>query len=462
MSTFIGVRTILLFLADIAIIYGGIIIASYLRLGTEGALFQLDENNGWSKIAAATMVCIVSLYLHDLYDYTALNDRRELNMRLIQAVGAAWAVLSVLFYFFPRLLMGRGTAVYSIVITLVLLVAFRTTIHFLLGHPLLGERILIVGDRRVIFDITEAVSKRRDAGHRIVGFATDDANVEIAFRSGARNLGTINDVERIVKLEKIDRIVIGVRERRGAFPAETLLRLRLAGNVSIEESTSFFERLTRRVHLDNLRPSWMIFSVSSRESRFKSAAREVMQRGLALIGLIISLPIAILTAVLIVLESEGGCFYKQERVGKNGRIFTLLKFRSMKMDAESHGEPVWASVDDERTTIVGKIIRKLRVDEIPQFWNILKGEMSFVGPRPERPHFVAELAKSVPFYEYRHLIEPGLTGWAQIQYPYGASVDDSRQKLQYDLYYIKNQSLTLDIIIVIETVKTVLFGRGGR
>ena len=183
---------------------------------------------------------------------------------------------------------------------------------------------------------------------------------------------------------------------------------------------------------------------------------------MALIGLILSLPIAIITAILIKLTSRGPIFYYQERVGKNGQVFKVIKFRSMKVDAEADGKPVWAASNDERTTFVGSVIRKIRVDEIPQFWNIIKGEMSFVGPRPERPHFVRQLAQEIPYYEHRHLVAPGLTGWAQVKYPYGASVDDAIQKLQYDLYYIKNQSLTLDIVIVFDTIKTVLFGAGAR
>jgi exopolysaccharide biosynthesis polyprenyl glycosylphosphotransferase len=209
-----------------------------------------------------------------------------------------------------------------------------------------------------------------------------------------------------------------------------------------------------------LRPSWLIFAGRQRDSQLKLLFRELVHRLLALVGLVISLPVAILTAILIKLDSRGPIFYKQERVGKAGHTFNVIKFRSMKTDAEADGKPIWATTNDERTTRVGKIIRKLRIDEIPQFWNILKGEMSFVGPRPERPHFVQQLAKEIPYFEHRHLVSPGLTGWAQIKYPYGASVDDAIQKLQYDLYYIKNQSLTLDMVIVFDTVKTVLFGKG--
>jgi len=210
-----------------------------------------------------------------------------------------------------------------------------------------------------------------------------------------------------------------------------------------------------------IRPSWLIFSGRGRQVRITGLVRNVMHRLVALIGGILSLPLAVLTAILIKLESPGPVFYRQERVGKNGRPFVLMKFRSMGVDAEKQG-PVWASSGDDRATRIGRIIRKIRVDEIPQFWNILRGEMSFVGPRPERPHFVSQLAEEIPYYEQRHLIAPGLTGWAQIKYPYGASIEDARQKLQYDLYYIKNQSLVLDAIIMFETIKIVIFGRGAH
>lgn len=462
MSSRLSPRTAVLILADLLIIYAGMMIGLYLRLGLDGLSEQLVEKNGLSKVTLATFVCLISLYIFDVYDYTVVNSRRELVLRLVQALGVTWVVLAVLFYFVPSLMVGRGIAVSSIFITLALLLSFRISIHYLLGHPELGEKILIIGDTQVINDTEQAANMRRDAGHRIVGFLTNSINLNNSGALNLKSLGSVDELEEVVEQEKIGRIILGTKERRGAFPADALLRLRLAGNVTIEESTSFFERVTGKVHLDNLRPSWLIFSIRPRDTRIKTFTREFLYRSLALIGMILSAPIAIIVAVLIKLESKGPALYKQIRVGKNGREFTLYKFRSMKIDAEADGSPVWAIDGDDRTTRVGKFIRKVRLDEIPQFWNILRGEMSFTGPRPERPHFVAQLAKDIPFYEYRHLVAPGLTGWAQINYPYGSSVEDARQKLQYDLYYIKNQTFALDIIIMFETVKTVLFGRGGR
>jgi len=453
-------RLFWLLLADAAIIYCGVILALYLRLGLAGSENELNAKNGWLKISLATCVCLLLLYFYDLYDYIVMTNRRELLLRLVQALGIAWALLALFFYFVPGMLIGRGVTVLSVPIVLVLLLGWRVLIHGLTGHPDIGEKILVVGTGKSALDTAEAVWERRDAGYRIVGFLSENGAKPREKLGRSEILGKAHELESVIRSERIDRVVIAVRERRGAFPTEALLKMSLAGDVSIEECTSFFERITGKVHVDMLRPSWLIFANKRRESQLKLVAREAIHRLLALVGAIVSLPIAIITAILIKLDSRGPIFYMQERVGKGGKPFRVIKFRSMKTDAEADGKPIWAVTNDDRTTRVGKVIRKLRIDEIPQFWNILKGEMSFVGPRPERPHFVDQLAKEIPYYEHRHLVAPGLTGWAQIKYPYGASVADAIQKLQYDLYYIKNQSLTLDLVIVFDTVKTVLFGKG--
>ncbi|MCC6824147.1 MAG: TIGR03013 family PEP-CTERM/XrtA system glycosyltransferase [Acidobacteria bacterium] len=455
-------RKFWLILADAAIIYGGIILALYIRLGVDGSINELDSRNGWLKILLATSFCLLTLYFYDLYDYIVMTNRRELLLRLVQALGIAWAVLALIFYFAPPLMIGRGVSMISVPLVLVLLLGWRVMIHLLTGHPDIGEKILVVGTGKTALETAEAVWKRRDAGYRIVGFISENGAKPREKLGRSEILGKAPDLEDVIHNEKIDRVVIAVRERRGAFPTEALLRMSLAGDVSIEECTSFYERITGKVHVDMLRPSWLIFAGRPRESKLRSVFREAIHRMLALIGLIVSLPIALVTAALIKIESRGPVFYRQERVGKNGRVFKVLKFRSMRADAEADGMPVWAADNDDRTTRVGRVIRKIRVDEVPQFWNILKGEMNFVGPRPERPHFVKQLATEISFYEHRHLVAPGLTGWAQIKYPYGASVADAIQKLQYDLYYIKNQSLVLDMVIVFETIKTVLLSRGGR
>jgi sugar transferase (PEP-CTERM system associated) len=462
MSSHFSIRAIVLVLVDIVTVFCAIMLALYLRLGTDGTIAELNTRQGWVKVPFATIGCIVGLYFHDLYDYQVISDRKELGLRMIQAVGISWGLLAILYFFLPVLQLGRGTALYSVSISLVLLMSTRIAAHYLFGHPEVGEKVLIVGTGAVVEDTTSAVIARSAAGYRIVGLLAETSSNGNSHALGVRKLGTLDELESVVKRERVDRIIVGVRDRRGVFPADVLLRLRLAGEVGIEECTSFYERVSGKVHLDMLRPSWLIFSEHARHTQINVAVRDAVHRLLALTGLVASLPIAALTAVLIKLESSGPIFYRQERVGKNGRTFELIKFRSMRADAEREGEPVWASESDPRITLVGKVIRKIRVDEIPQFWNILKGEMKFVGPRPERPHFVAQLAEEIPFYEYRHLVAPGLTGWAQVKYPYGASVEDARQKLQYDLYYIKNQTLPLDLLIVLHTFKIILLGRGGR
>jgi sugar transferase (PEP-CTERM system associated) len=432
-----------------------------LRLGMVDAQDELILRQGYLKAGMATFFCLTAFYLFDLYDFIVMHDRRELVLRLVQALGLAWIALALSFYAFPQLMLGRGISLIALPLALTLMVSWRISIHWFLGHPDFGERILIVGSGNLAVEVAREVLNRPDAGYRIVGFVGTDSDLLGKSLINPRVIGMTSQLEEIVNREDIDRIVVAMGERRGHLPTDQLLHLSLSGKVAIEEGISFYERVAGRVSLSMIRPSWLIFSGRGRQARISGITRDVVHWLVALIGAIVSLPLALLTAVLIKLDSRGPVFYKQERIGKNGLPFVLMKFRSMRTDAEASG-PVWASKSDDRTTRIGRIIRKIRIDEIPQFWNILRGEMSFVGPRPERPHFVSQLAQEIPYYEQRHLIAPGLTGWAQIKYPYGASIEDARQKLQYDLFYIKNQSLLLDAIILFETIKIILFGRGAH
>ena len=456
-----NVRTLLLIIAEALLIFWAMVMAAYLRLGWVDAYYELNEKGGFVKAGVVTLFCLAAFYLYDLYDFVVMHDRRELVLRLIQALGLAWVALAILMYVVPPLMIGRGVSLLALPLALVLMVTWRVAAHWLLGHPSMGERILIVGSGVSAIEVAREVLERRDAGYRVVGFV--DSRPELVGQSliNPRVLGTTDEMAGIIRREGVNRVIVAMAERRGQFPVRQLLDLSLSGDVAIEECASFYERLTGRVSLDMMRPSWLIFSGRGRQGRVSAVVRTAVHRAVALVGALLSLPIALLTAALIKLDSRGPVLYSQERVGKNGRAFRVYKFRSMRTDAEKDG-PVWASKSgDTRTTRVGRVIRKIRVDEIPQFWNILRGEMNFVGPRPERPHFVRQLAEEIPFYDQRHLIAPGLTGWAQIKYPYGASIEDARQKLQYDLYYIKNQSLVLDAVIMFETVKTILFGRGA-
>ena len=273
-------------------------------------------------------------------------------------------------------------------------------------------------------------------------------------------IGDYTQISSIVKAGGVDRIIVALDERRGKFPLEQLLSCRLKG-VPVEDGIAFTDQLAGKLSVENIHPSFLIFSDGFKSSEIFKRMKRVIDILVSLVALTLFFPITLLISLAIRLDSKGPIFYKQERVGEDEKIFRLLKFRSMRVDAET-GVPVWASIDDPRITRVGRVIRKLRFDEIPQMINVLKGEMSFVGPRPERPFFVKELENEVPYYSQRHVIKPGVTGWAQIMYRYGASKEDALQKLEYDLYYIKHMSVVLDLMIILETVKIVLLGKGAR
>jgi len=271
----------------------------------------------------------------------------------------------------------------------------------------------------------------------------------------------VSELEKVVRSVHAERVVVAVNNQRGFLPMESLLELKLRGDVAVEESASFYERLTNKISTEALRPSQLVFANGSRWICFYRRWRQVTDRVLGFIGLVVSLPVMLLTAIAVRLESPGPILYSQERVGLRNRVFRILKFRSMCLDAEADGAK-WAEEGDPRVTRVGRVIRKLRIDELPQFMNVIRGDMSLIGPRPERPIFVKQLEHDIPYYAQRHWVKPGLTGWAQVRYPYGASAEAAIEKLQYDLYYIKNQSPILDAIILFETVRIILFGKLAR
>lgn len=273
-------------------------------------------------------------------------------------------------------------------------------------------------------------------------------------------LGTHRDLEELVAKHQVDRIVVEMQDRRGRLPMDKLLGLKVQG-ISIEDATSLYERITGKIPIENLKPSWMIFNTGFEVSRSMVLQKRILSLAIAVLLLILFGPIMLLAAILIKLDSPGSVFYRQERVGQDGRVFTLWKFRSMQENAEKQSGPVWSGPNDGRVTRVGRVLRRTRLDELPQLFNVLKGDMSIVGPRPERPHFVKELSALIPFYGLRHAVKPGLTGWAQIKYEYGNTVRDAVEKLQYDLFYIKHMSWLLDSLIALETAKTILVRKGS-
>ncbi len=352
----------------------------------------------------------------------------------------------------------------AIAITVILALAGSVFVRFgffkwgILGA--LKPRVLVLGTGSRVMKLAEVAQRNRT--HVVVGYLALEPSKHYVPLQRVLPVTPGETLLSVVKRYGIDQIVIGVRDRRdGGLPLHQLLECRLKG-VKITELTTFCEREYRQVLLESLNPSWMIFGEGFRQGFFRATVKRLFDLTVSSILLLLTLPILLVTAICVFIESGAPVFYRQERSGVNGRVFTLYKLRSMKNGAEKGGNPRWAAVDDDRTTAVGRVIRKLRIDELPQIINVFKGEMSFVGPRPERPFFVDQLTNQIPHYSLRHCVKPGITGWAQVNYPYGASLDDAIEKLQYDLYYVKNHSLFLDLMILIATVEVVLWGKGAR
>jgi sugar transferase (PEP-CTERM system associated) len=453
-------RTLCLVAFEGAMVYGCGLAAISMRFGAEAGIV-LSSGRGWLKILLLIGVVQTAFYLFDLYDLNLIRQVTVLILRISQALGVAAIVLALIFYALPQMMLGRGVFLVSLLLMLAAMMGWRLVAIWLLGHPRLTERVLILGTERGAIDLAREVLARRGDGYEIVGFVGEDPKLIGQSLINPCVVGAVTELEEVTKRYRVDRIVVALPDGPGRLPLDPLLNLRIRDKIAVEESASFYERLTGKIGTERLEPSRLIFADIARWSFLYHRGRRLMDLALALIGLLCSLPVMVLTAIAIRLDSPGPIFYTQERVGLHNRRFKITKFRSMRTDAEPDG-PVWAAATDSRVTRVGRLIRKMRIDELPQFVSVLRGEMSLIGPRPERPEFVAQLEKLIPYYSQRHLVKPGLTGWAQICYPYGASFEDAREKHLYDLYYIKNQSFILDAIILLETVRIVLFGRLAR
>jgi sugar transferase (PEP-CTERM system associated) len=394
-----------------------------------------------------------------VYSVDALRSMRIGTARLVVAVSLGVMLLALVFFLMPSVGFWRSNLLYAMVLALVGLFAARLLAQRLLGLDSFKRRILILGAGPRAARISELANKE-GSGFQVAGVvAMNDGPVALP---GSVNRGDIASLSDHVVRLGVSQVVLALEERRNALPLADLLRIKTAG-VDVSEISSFLERETGRVDLDSLNPSWLIFSDGfSAGRRLSSTGKRLFDVVVSALLLLIFGPIILFTALLVKLESRGPAFFRQRRVGLYGEAFEILKLRSMREDAEVGGKAVWAQKDDPRVTRVGAIIRKLRIDELPQAWTVLKGEMSFVGPRPERPQFVTDLEARLPYYAERHVVKPGITGWAQINFPYGASVEDARQKLEYDLYYAKNYTPFLDLLILLQTVRVVLWPEGAR
>ena len=412
-----------------------------------------------SLIASVLQVC---LHYLDLYELRLLVDRRDLVIRLLRALGAASIILALLYYWVPALIIGRGVFVVASLLIVGLVAGWRVAFEWLSLRLAPAERLLIVGTNAAAVDLArELFERRQQLGVELVGFVDSDPALVGMSLINPGVVGTVAQIPAIVKERRVDRVVVSLADARGKLSMDQLLQMKVNDGVRFDHLASVYEDYTGKIAVENLRPSWMIFSQGFRKSRPVAAMKRMFDIVFAAVGLIAAAPLMLLVAIGMKWTMPGPVFYSQQRVGKDGRLFTIHKLRSMQIDAERRTGAVWSTQNDPRVTPIGRFLRRTRLDEVPQLWNVLKGDMSVVGPRPERPEFISELSKRIPFYGQRHVVRPGLTGWAQVRHEYGSSVDDALQKLQYELYYIKHLSLAFDLFIVLSTIKTVLVRRGS-
>lgn len=421
---------------------------------------QIDHigNRAWPLFTFAASVQIAAMAV-GVYSQESLQSIRFAVARLIVAVSLGVIFMAVMAFALPGMTLWRSNSLYAMMLSFAYLGLSRLILGNLIGGESFKRRLLVLGAGKRAQRIKD-LEAQRGSGFVVVGFiAMDEAKrviPEAINRSAIYNLADF-----VVKLGASE-VVLALEERRNALPLQDLLRIKTTG-VHVNDISSFLERETGRVDLDSVNPSWLIFSDGfSSGRRLSGIAKRLFDIVISALLLALTLPVILLFALLVKCESKGPAFYRQKRVGRYGQPFDLIKLRSMRADAEAEGKAIWAAKDDPRITRIGRFIRKVRIDELPQTWCVLKGEMSFVGPRPERPEFVADLEKQLSYFAERHMVKPGITGWAQINFPYGASLDDSRQKLEYDLYYAKNYTPFLDLLILLQTIRVVLWPDGAR
>ena len=415
------------------------------------------DERGLALFGTATVIWLAMIAV-GVYGPYALRSLRFAGARVLVAISLGIIALAVIDFIIPSDMFWRSTLLYTMGLAIVVLVADRLLLNSFLGSSAFRRRVMVLGAGPRAQRLRE-LGDRPETGFAIVAYiamSEDNRVVEEAIPRSA-----IHDLGRFVENLGVSEVVLALQERRNALPLKDLLRIKTKG-VHVNDFSSFIERETGRVDLDTINPSWLIFSDGFSSSRmFSSASKRIFDITASVILLTLTFPIIILFAGLVKLDSKGPAFFRQKRVGLYGEPFTLIKLRSMRTDAEKDGAK-WAEENDPRITRLGRFIRKVRIDELPQTWSVLKGEMSFVGPRPEVPSFVESLEEEIPFYGERHMVKPGITGWAQINYPYGASVEDSRCKLEYDLYYAKNYTPFLDFVILLQTLRVILWPEGAR
>jgi sugar transferase (PEP-CTERM system associated) len=461
-NQYVSTKSLLLILLEALLIGFSFAIAARLRFWNDPAGYEINIVYpdfalrcliGWFLLQAC-------FYLNHLYDPQVATTRSEQVMRLTESVGAACLLLGVLCFVLPQLLIGRGILLIAVTFVLISSALARVALDSAWHSHAAKSNVLLLGTGEMAMTVAREINRRGDLNMRLAGFVHESAAGTDATLLGLPVLGDIQNLEPIIRDKGINRLIVALQDQRGTLPVRELVKLRVQG-VWIEDAHSAISSLTGRVWLDTVRPSWFVFSEGFHRSRTIEVVKRTMDLFFGVAGAILSSPLMLLTALAVWLDDRGPILYKQTRLGRGGKTFSLIKFRSMRVDAEACGAQ-WAQENDPRTTRIGGFLRKYRLDELPQFFNVISGDMSFVGPRPERPMFVEQLCERIPYYNERHSVRPGITGWAQVQYPYGASVEDAVRKLEYDLFYLKSMGFAFDCAIVFQTIRTVLFGRGGR
>ena len=460
-NVYYPIRTLVLLIGEALIVWTSFLLGVFL-VRQQDAYIALNYEHGFYKIFGVTVLVLLCSHWFDLYNTAPLNTKGELYFRLLMVLGLLAFILAGVAYVRPYYLPGNdpsavgrsGSSEVGLIILTVALIGWRLAFTWLTQLPILVERVYVLGTGESAQRLVQGLRQNPEIGVEIASW-TGKMEGAVTRESVAAHL------MEVVHKQKVRHVIVAMPDRRGTIPMRELLNLRMQG-IKIEEAATWLEKISGKIEVESLYPSWLVFGEGFRRNSIVRAVRRAISVIISLIGLLVALPLLPFIILAIRLDSKGPIFYTQTRVGKGGRLFKVVKFRTMRQDAEAASGPKWAGDHDPRVTRVGKFLRASRLDEIPQLWCVLKGDMAFVGPRPERPEFIELLSKEIPYYGVRHMVRPGLTGWAQVKYKYGNTVEESREKLQYDLFYIKNVSIGLNLLIMFQTIKTVLLGRGAQ
>ena len=451
-NVYYPIRTLVLLAGEALVVWTSFTLGTIVQF-REDSYLVLNFEYGYYKILIVTASVLICSHWFDLYDPAKITAKGELYFRLLMVPGLLALVLAAVEHFYPRFTPGNGAFLLGLIFLTFALMGWRTAYTWLAARPYLRERVYVLGTGERAERVLRGLRQHSELGVTVVGW-TGELGGQPSREDTAAHL-----LERSHK--RFHRVIVAMADRRNSLPVEALLKLRLDG-VKVEEATSWLEKMSGRIELDSLSPSWLIFAEGFRFSAGFMLLRRLLSLIVSFLCLVIVSPILPFVILGVKLDSPGPALYKQKRVGRNGVQYFVYKFRTMRQDAEANTGPTWAGQDDPRVTRIGKFLRVSRIDELPQLWNVLRGDMGFVGPRPERPEFVGLLTEEIAYYSLRHVVRPGITGWAQVRYKYGNSVDDAKEKLQYDLYYIKNVSLGFDLLIMFQTLKTIILGRGAQ